>query len=125
MVNLWFISVPEPPLELKLEEVRGPFDTKEYNGSAVFSWKFPCFLNGPFEAFAGILTGAKTEEEPESIFLFLESEIKDSYEVEVVNLKPSREYKIELTTSTNYFKSDSAKETFTSLAASELFTFSL
>lgn len=109
---------PEEPLDFKLEGVFGPFDVDEYNGSARISWKFPCFVNGPFESFIGVLTPQDSVDDDLPI-IFFEKKRMDEYAVELVNLRASVTYKVDLLTVCTDFNSTMVSESFTTLAASK------
>lgn len=110
---------PEEPLDFKLEGVFGPFDVNEYNGSARLSWKFPCFLNGPFKAFVGELIPEDETDEDVLPITFFEETRMDEYAVELVNLRASVTYKVQLLTVCADFNSTMVSESFTTLAASK------
>lgn len=110
-------AVPAPPDAFKVVSVLGPFDSNTYNGTAVVTWQFPCSVNGPFESFSGVLKAVDTdvvEEVP-----FTKDVVGDFYEMEFVNLRPSTNYHVELTTVVlPGCSSDLVQQTFRSNAAS-------
>lgn len=91
-----FFAVPAPPDAFKVVSVLGPLDSNTYNGTAVVTWQFPCSVNGPFESFSGVLKAVDADVADE--VPFTKDVVGDFYEMELVNLRPSTNYHVELST---------------------------